>query len=314
MLQRTAETLSQIGHRDVRPSRSARRPRASPGRRSAGWCCCTRCSRSSPDCGPSAGCASPALFGREFRAPQARRLHRLDAGRLLSCCRVRLAPPARDRAGRRADDVVFVLAAAFLVQALAVVHGLRELQVIGLLPVDPGLRGGAAGADGAGRHRFRGHLVPLSRKICKKVIIDGSHPVTENRQPRRHRRPREGQAGLRPQFPAAGRQGDARDGGERGEVREPPRGARGEGRGRPRGARSACGSPQGFPPRHHGQGGQRGQAVRLDRHDRHRRGLPAGGSRDRARRSPPAGRPDPHGRRARRSRCTCTATSTSRCR
>jgi len=33
------------------------------------------------------------------------------------------------------DDLVFVLAAAYLLQALAVVHGLRELQVIGLLPV-----------------------------------------------------------------------------------------------------------------------------------------------------------------------------------
>ncbi|MDH4259794.1 MAG: hypothetical protein OEW16_05750, partial [Gammaproteobacteria bacterium] len=34
-----------------------------------------------------------------------------------------------------ADDLVFVLAAAFLLQALAVVHGLRELQVIGVLPL-----------------------------------------------------------------------------------------------------------------------------------------------------------------------------------
>ena len=33
------------------------------------------------------------------------------------------------------DDVLFVLAAAFLVQALAVVHGLRELQVIGVVPL-----------------------------------------------------------------------------------------------------------------------------------------------------------------------------------
>ena len=33
------------------------------------------------------------------------------------------------------EDVVFVLAAAFIVQGLAVVHGLREMQVIGLVPV-----------------------------------------------------------------------------------------------------------------------------------------------------------------------------------
>jgi hypothetical protein len=41
-------------------------------------------------------------------------------------------------AGQRwhaADHVLFGLAAAFLGQALAVVHGLRELQVIGVVPV-----------------------------------------------------------------------------------------------------------------------------------------------------------------------------------
>lgn len=75
----------------------------------------------------------PGLFGREFR--------QLKLGRFVAWTAVAAfaasvgAQLAFDHSWQPADDLVFVLAAAFLVQALAVVHGLRELQVIGLLPV-----------------------------------------------------------------------------------------------------------------------------------------------------------------------------------
>ena len=71
----------------------------------------------------------PGLFGREFR--------RLRLGRFIGW--LLLAAFAASVLSYRfaahgwqvANDLVFVLAAAFLIQALAVVHGLRGLQVIG---------------------------------------------------------------------------------------------------------------------------------------------------------------------------------------
>ena len=75
----------------------------------------------------------PGLFGREFR--------RLKLGHVVAWVAVAAfatsvgAQLAFQQSWQPADDLVFVLAAAFLLQALAVVHGLRELQVIGLLPV-----------------------------------------------------------------------------------------------------------------------------------------------------------------------------------
>jgi hypothetical protein len=76
----------------------------------------------------------PGLFGREFRALKlghfmgwlfaAVFLASVVAGRVLG-----------EPGWPAAEDVRFVLAAAFLIQALAVVHGLRELQVIGVLSV-----------------------------------------------------------------------------------------------------------------------------------------------------------------------------------
>lgn len=75
----------------------------------------------------------PGLFGREFR--------QLKLGRVVAWIAVAAfalslgAQLAFGQSWQPADDLVFVLAAAFLVQALAVVHGLRELQVIGPLPV-----------------------------------------------------------------------------------------------------------------------------------------------------------------------------------
>jgi hypothetical protein len=73
------------------------------------------------------------LFGREFRQL---RLGRVVAWIAIVAFGASLgAQQFLGHSWQPADDLVFVLAAAFLVQALAVVHGLRELQVIGLLPV-----------------------------------------------------------------------------------------------------------------------------------------------------------------------------------
>lgn len=75
----------------------------------------------------------PGLFGREFRRLK---LGRFLAWALAGAFVLSLAAHRLVAGGwQPADDVVFVLAAAFLVQALAVVHGLRELQVIGQLPL-----------------------------------------------------------------------------------------------------------------------------------------------------------------------------------
>jgi hypothetical protein len=75
----------------------------------------------------------PGLFGREFRQLK---LGRFIAWALAGAFVLSLVAHRLVAGGwQAADDVVFVLAAAFLVQALAVVHGLRELQVIGQLPV-----------------------------------------------------------------------------------------------------------------------------------------------------------------------------------
>ncbi|MGH8197792.1 MAG: hypothetical protein ACRETI_06445 [Steroidobacteraceae bacterium] len=75
----------------------------------------------------------PGLFGREFR--------RLKLGRFIAWSLVAIFTASLisnlvlGHGWDAADDVVFVLAGAFLIQALAVVHGLRQLQVIGPLPL-----------------------------------------------------------------------------------------------------------------------------------------------------------------------------------
>jgi hypothetical protein len=75
----------------------------------------------------------PGLFGREFRQL---RLGSIVAWALVAAFVASLAAQRMSGGGWPAiDDLRFVLAAAFLVQALAVVHGLRELQVIGAVPV-----------------------------------------------------------------------------------------------------------------------------------------------------------------------------------
>lgn len=75
----------------------------------------------------------PGLFGREFRQL---RLGSIVAWALVAAFVAGLAAQRIGGDGWPAiDDLRFVLAAAFLVQALAVVHGLRELQVIGAVPV-----------------------------------------------------------------------------------------------------------------------------------------------------------------------------------
>ena len=75
----------------------------------------------------------PGLFGIEFRGL---RLGQVIAWALVATFAASLIAHRLDGHGFQVvDDVLFVLAAAFLVQALAVMHGLRELQVIGALPL-----------------------------------------------------------------------------------------------------------------------------------------------------------------------------------
>jgi hypothetical protein len=71
----------------------------------------------------------PGLFGREFRGLK---LGRFIGWLLLAAFAASvLSYRFAGHGWQVADDLVFVLAAAFLIQALAVVHGLRGLQVIG---------------------------------------------------------------------------------------------------------------------------------------------------------------------------------------
>jgi hypothetical protein len=70
----------------------------------------------------------PGLFGREFRGL---RLGGFIGWLLLAAFAASILSYRFGDGLQVADDVVFVLAAAFLIQALAVVHGLRALRVIG---------------------------------------------------------------------------------------------------------------------------------------------------------------------------------------
>jgi hypothetical protein len=75
----------------------------------------------------------PGLFGREFRAL---RLGNLVAWVAAASLGVSFASQlAAGRAWQPAEDLLFVLACAFLLQALAVVHGLRKAQAIGAAPL-----------------------------------------------------------------------------------------------------------------------------------------------------------------------------------
>ncbi len=132
MLRRTAETLSQMGIESTPAEIGAATARAAWA--TLGWMVLLHAF--------VAQCAGlwgfgrmkePGLFGREFR--------RLVLGRFIAWLLVAafavsfLAHRFAGQGWQAVDDVLFVLAAAFLVQALAVVHGLRELQVIGVVPV-----------------------------------------------------------------------------------------------------------------------------------------------------------------------------------
>ncbi|MGH8131583.1 MAG: hypothetical protein ACRES3_12090 [Steroidobacteraceae bacterium] len=132
MLRRTAETLSQIGIERSPEEIGAATARVAWA--TLGWMVLLHALL--------AQCAGlwalghlrePGLFGREFRG--------LKLGRSIAWILVAtfagnlIAHRLLGHGWQAVDDVLFVLAAAFLVQALAVVHGLRELQVIGLLPV-----------------------------------------------------------------------------------------------------------------------------------------------------------------------------------
>ncbi len=75
----------------------------------------------------------PGLFGREFRQL---RLGQVVAWLTVAALVLSVGlPMAAEISWQPVDDVLFVLAAAFLLQALAVVHGLRESQAIGVVPV-----------------------------------------------------------------------------------------------------------------------------------------------------------------------------------
>ncbi len=132
MLRHTAETLSEMGIESTPAELGAATARAAWA--TLGWMVLLHAFL--------AQCAGlwsfgrlrePGLFGREFR--------RLTLGRFIAWLLVAafavsfLAHRLADQGWQPADDILFVLAAAFLVQALAVVHGLRELQVIGVVPV-----------------------------------------------------------------------------------------------------------------------------------------------------------------------------------
>jgi hypothetical protein len=132
MLRRTAETLSQLGIESTPAEIGVATARAAWA--TLGWMVLLHAF--------VAQCAGlwafgrlrePGLFGREFRHLKLGRFVAwlLVAAFAASFLAHRLSPTG----WQPVDDVLFVLAAAYLVQALAVVHGLRELQVIGVVPV-----------------------------------------------------------------------------------------------------------------------------------------------------------------------------------
>jgi hypothetical protein len=75
----------------------------------------------------------PGLFGREFRSL---RLGRVVAWAMVAALAVSVTVQlVSGKPWQPAQDVLFVLAGAFLIQALAVVHALREAQVLGAVTV-----------------------------------------------------------------------------------------------------------------------------------------------------------------------------------
>jgi len=132
MLRRTAETLSQLGIESTPAEIGVATARAAWA--TLGWMVLLHAF--------VAQCAGlwafgrlrePGLFGREFRHLK---LGRFVAWLLVAAFAASFLAHRFSPAGwQPVDDVLFVLAAAYLVQALAVVHGLRELQVIGVVPV-----------------------------------------------------------------------------------------------------------------------------------------------------------------------------------
>lgn len=75
----------------------------------------------------------PGLFGREFRSLQ---LGRFVGGAAAAALAIGLvAQLVTGHSWPPADDVLYVLACSFVLQALAVVHGLKQAGVIGGVPV-----------------------------------------------------------------------------------------------------------------------------------------------------------------------------------
>jgi len=131
MLQRTAETLSQMGIESSPEQIGVATARVAW--QTLGWMVLLHAFL--------AQCAGlwafgrtrdPGLFGREFRTL---RLGSAVAWALVACFVASFVAHRLAGGWQGIDDVLFVLAAAFLVQALAVVHGLREQRVIGTVGV-----------------------------------------------------------------------------------------------------------------------------------------------------------------------------------
>ncbi len=132
MLQRTAETLSQMGIESSPEQIGEATARVAWA--TLGWMVLLHAFLA--QCAGLWGFSrtrEPGLFGREFRKLK---LGGFIAWMLVIAFIASFVSHRVTGTGWQAvDDVLFVLAAAFLVQALAVVHGLRELQVIGVVPL-----------------------------------------------------------------------------------------------------------------------------------------------------------------------------------
>ena len=132
MLQRTAETLSQMGIESSPEQIGEATARVAWA--TLGWMVLLHAFLA--QCAGLWGFSrtrEPGLFGREFR--------KLKLGGFIAWMLVItfiasfVSHRVTGTGWQAVDDVLFVLAAAFLVQALAVVHGLRDLQVIGVVPL-----------------------------------------------------------------------------------------------------------------------------------------------------------------------------------
>jgi hypothetical protein len=111
----------------------------------------------------------PGLFGRQFRSL---RSGASSAGRGGGAGdRASSAQALDGQAWQPAEDVLFVLCWGFLLQALAVVHGLKHAGVIGGGGGRAGYAGRGAAADGGGRVGFADTWVRFRERFRGKAVI-----------------------------------------------------------------------------------------------------------------------------------------------